>query len=196
MFRKKNSDMYSEIFDLVNKNVDSFSDEIGKIESEDELMKLLVNMIIPIARNGFLTEERKLRLFYECEKLGVHILPTHFYYPIPNTSELPNALWEDGISDMPVNFNYAECEVLVNELQPYMSELANISKNGHEGTFYWNNPAIGPCDASIYYAMIRKFKPKKVIEIGSGYSTLLAVEAVKRNEGRTTFESIEPYPFE
>ena len=33
------------------------------------------------------------------------------------------------------------------------------------------NPVFNPVDATIYYSMIREFRPKRIIEIGSGYST-------------------------
>jgi hypothetical protein len=44
--------------------------------------------------------------------------------------------------------------------------------------------------------MIRNLKPRKIIEIGSGFSTLLALEAIRKNalEGHTTeLFCIEPY---
>ena len=48
--------------------------------------------------------------------------------------------------------------------------------------YYLNNGAFESVDAEILYCMIRHFKPRKVFEIGSGYSTLLAAQAVLKNE--------------
>jgi len=62
--------------------------------------------------------------------------------------------------------------------------------------FYMQNPAFGPGDADMYYLMIRNLKPKHVVEIGSGYSTMLALAAVRKNkeEGfETKLTCIEPY---
>lgn len=45
--------------------------------------------------------------------------------------------------------------------------------------------------------MVRHFSPNQVIEIGSGYSSLLTIEALAKNisEGHSgTFTAIEPYP--
>jgi uncharacterized UPF0146 family protein len=36
-------------------------------------------------------------------------------------------------------------------------------------------------DAEIYYCMIRHFRPRKIIEVGAGFSTLLAAETVERD---------------
>lgn len=100
-----------------------------------------------------------------------------------------------GFSAEPVNFDLAECKDLIHNLEKFSFELSAITNNKGSKDFYWNNPAIGACDASIYYSMIRYFKPKHCIEIGSGYSTLLAARAAKLNN-TTEFEAIEPYPFE
>jgi predicted O-methyltransferase YrrM len=54
-------------------------------------------------------------------------------------------------------------------------------------------------DGAMLYAMIRSFKPRRIVEIGSGHSTLLSIEALERNSsddasavGQIT--AIEPYP--
>lgn len=73
------------------------------------------------------------------------------------------------------------------------SNKINVSKR-----FYFNNPAFSDGDADIYYLMIRNLKPKRIIEIGSGFSTLIAVEAIRKNKSEgyhTTLTCIEPYEF-
>jgi hypothetical protein len=64
--------------------------------------------------------------------------------------------------------------------------------------FYINNGTFESVDAEILYCMIRQFKPKRIIEIGSGNSTYLSAQAVLKNKDETGFEakliSIEPYP--
>ena len=57
----------------------------------------------------------------------------------------------------------------------YMEELNNLS-------FNFNNKFFEAGDAEIYYQIIRYFKPKKIIEIGSGHSSLLPKQAIKNNE--------------
>lgn len=47
--------------------------------------------------------------------------------------------------------------------------------------FSINNNFFEAGDAELYYQIIRQFKPKKIIEIGSGHSTKIAMEAILQN---------------
>ena len=53
-------------------------------------------------------------------------------------------------------------------------------------------------DWEILYSMIRHFKPRRIIEVGSGLSTRFAASAITRNSAETGIPSklvaIEPYP--
>ena len=49
-------------------------------------------------------------------------------------------------------------------------------------------------DAMSYYAVLRYLKPKQVIEIGSGFSTLVAKESLDRNNNSGKILAIEPFP--
>ena len=64
--------------------------------------------------------------------------------------------------------------------------------------FYYDNPSLGPADAEYLYCMIRHFRPSRIIEVGSGYSTLMAKQALEKNKAETkTYQCdltcIEPY---
>ena len=78
----------------------------------------------------------------------------------------------------------------------YGKEFNSLPLHEHERSefgYYINNPFFGPVDGEIYYCMIRHFKPRRIIEVGAGFSTLLALEAVKMNSyGEIT--AIDPYP--
>jgi hypothetical protein len=52
-------------------------------------------------------------------------------------------------------------------------------------------------DAHVYYTFIRHFRPKRIMEIGAGHSTLLAVAAGMRNlkeNGEAPHLLPKPYP--
>ncbi|MCI5137920.1 MAG: class I SAM-dependent methyltransferase [Candidatus Electrothrix sp. AR1] len=64
--------------------------------------------------------------------------------------------------------------------------------------FYFNNSTFLSGDAEYWYQIIRTVKPKRIVEVGSGNSTLLAISAIKRNkEECSSYECehicIEPY---
>jgi predicted O-methyltransferase YrrM len=48
--------------------------------------------------------------------------------------------------------------------------------------FLFNNQMYGPGDAEYLYNMIRFFKPSKIMEIGSGQSTLMALNAIEKTK--------------
>ena len=83
----------------------------------------------------------------------------------------------------------------------YQEELRAIPMNEKDAqplAFYYNNPSLCPADAEFLYSIIRHFKPRRVIEVGCGYSTRLAVQAEKKNlaenaERACTHICIEPY---
>ena len=72
----------------------------------------------------------------------------------------------------------------------------NLNQGSKNFNFKFDNGSFEKGDAEIYYQMIRYFKPKKIIEVGSGHSTLIAMEAVKENKNensKTSIKCIEPY---
>lgn len=78
-------------------------------------------------------------------------------------------------------------------------ELATFSRQKrNDYDFYVDNGAFGAGDAEYWYNMIRFKKPKRIIEVGSGFSTKiarLALEANKREDPQYACEHIliEPY---
>ena len=81
----------------------------------------------------------------------------------------------------------------------FASELKNIPLNTNEtGVFYMENGSFCSGDAEVWYQMVRYFRPRKIIEIGSGFSTLLAKMAVAVNSAEDGSYScdhicVEPY---
>jgi hypothetical protein len=69
------------------------------------------------------------------------------------------------------------------------------SSNPHQ--FHFSQTMFQAVDAEILYCMIRHFRPRRMIEVGSGMSTLLAAQAIRRNQGEgypCSLTAIEPYP--
>lgn len=66
------------------------------------------------------------------------------------------------------------------------------------GAFHFNNGAFESGDAEVWYQLLRAQRPRQVIEIGSGYSTLLARRALAQNAKddptyRCRHVCVEPY---
>jgi predicted O-methyltransferase YrrM len=133
-------------------------------------------------------------------KVGVHVLPVHYYSPVPNIIELQRtkSVWGNP-SDMPgieVDLD-AQLRHLGEACRPYQFEYAG-NKIYHEGQDKHFGPGYGPIEAQALHGMVRHFKPGRIVEVGSGVSTYCMSKALALNQqrdgkaGRIT--SIEPYP--
>ncbi len=135
------------------------------------------------------------------EKLGIHVLPVHYYSPLPDTRELKAKahLFERehpmvGV-DMREQDQWALAETL---LQPYEEEYQKAGR-GRFGLEEKQMPSFAPFNGLTLYALIRHYQPKKMIEVGSGMSTRIsaAAFAANRREGKPgEFFAVEPYPSE
>ena len=120
--------------------------------------------------------------------IGIFPLTSNYYEPLFNFDNLKKKLNEKR--NLPgVKFDVDEQVKSLSQFN-YNEELKNLS-------FNFNNKFFEAGDAEIYYQTIRYFKPKKIIEIGSGHSSLLAKQAIKNNKKidnvTTKLTCIEPY---
>ena len=68
-----------------------------------------------------------------------------------------------------------------------MDELKRLPHNPVKGeSFYYGNPNFVDGDAECLYSLIRLYKPKLIIEIGSRFSTMMAGEAVAQSQREDT----------
>ena len=134
-------------------------------------------------------------------KIGLHINPAHYYSSIPNLNELieSKSLWAKKSNLYGLNINMEDqIENIKTICLPFKNEyLENkIFNYGTENKF---GPGYGYIEAQALHSIIRKYKPKRVIEVGSGVSTwciLKANDLNKLQEGFVDFKltCIEPYP--
>lgn len=130
-------------------------------------------------------------------KIGIFPIRDHYYEPFFNPGHLRMSLRQDRT--LPgINLNDKE-QLEILEKFNFNEELKKIPvEKTNNLEFYYDNPSIGFGDAEYLYNIIRLFKPKKIIEIGSGYSTLMAINAIRQNkkEEQNYFcehTCIEPY---
>jgi len=152
--------------------------------------------------------ERGLRKFFFTkgfdlfERLGIHVLPVHYYTPIPDTRVLrkKDGLWyrELPLAGVELNVEGQKC-LLETICPPLQDEYVSFprDKTANPLQYYLNNGSFGFVSGQMHYCIIRHFKPKRIIEVGSGYSTLVSLSAIdKNNRGGYPCDliSIEPYP--
>jgi hypothetical protein len=131
-------------------------------------------------------------------KIGVYPITDHYYEPLFNPKHLKRSLRLDR--NLPgIDFNVpAQLEIL--KQFNYNEELLKfpMDKLDNRPVYCYNHGPFGPGDSEYLYNIIRLFKPGKIIEVGCGSSTLMALNAIKKNKeidsaymGELT--CIEPY---
>jgi predicted O-methyltransferase YrrM len=133
--------------------------------------------------------------------IGVHVVPLHFYDPIPDTRKLKKEVWEEKSSLCGINLNEEKQKSLIADfVKGFKNEYDSlVEKRFNEyGNFNVENSEFKSVDAEILYCMIRQYRPKNIIEIGSGYSTVIMAKAIEKNieeyHERCSLTSIDPYP--
>lgn len=112
---------------------------------------------------------------------GVFPIRDHYYDPLFDPKNLKYSLRDDR--NLPgVDFNVQEQLDLLNKFS-FNDELLNfpIDKKDDKIEYCFNDGPFKSGDGEILYNMIRHFKPKRFIEIGSGHSTLMVINAIKQN---------------
>lgn len=129
--------------------------------------------------------------------VGVFPIRAHYFEPFFDARELTRPLSENR--DLPgIDWNLEEQLQILNSFS-FNEELSDVPANKtDELVFYMNNPSFGSGDAEYWYNLIRIKKPNRIIEVGSGNSTLMAVKAIRKNKEETPgYECkhvcIEPY---
>ncbi len=94
-------------------------------------------------------------------------------YSIDDIKERENVIWKgidyDGIDG--IDFNTNNQHKLLQQLSEYYAEMPFEFDQKENLRYYFNNGYYTYTDAILLYSLIRHFKPKKIIEVGSGYSS-------------------------
>lgn len=165
---------------------------------------IVAPFIAPVILFQLILRKNKFRSFPILKRIfvciGVYPIRNHYYEPLFDSRKLRKSLREDR--NLPgINLNIDEQVKLLNQFN-YNSELINIpyykKDKKIENEYCYTVGPFRSGDAEYLYNMIRHFKPKRIIEIGSGHSTLMARKAIEMNKKIiTSYECdhicIEPY---
>ena len=132
-------------------------------------------------------------------RVGVVLLPNHYYSSVPDINELGRTRqrWARP-SEMPgVDFDIrGQLKFLRDACKDYQHEYLG-AENYHYAVANHFGPGYGLVEAQLLHAFIRRYKPSRVIEIGSGVSTYCMLKAAELNraEGHETqICCVEPHP--
>ena len=124
----------------------------------------------------------------------------HFYSPYPDLKEMKarhDELFNRAKRSIPgIDIKESEQLKLLDEISTFYKDI--VYKPGKKiagWRYFFENDAYSYTDAIMLFCMLRKYSPRHVIEIGSGYSSALMTDVNEKffnNKINITF--IEPYP--
>jgi hypothetical protein len=131
-------------------------------------------------------------------RVGVLAVPDQYYQPLINPwKHLKKSLREDrNLPDL--DFNTSEQLSLLASFH-YNDELLRFPvEKRNDLEFYYNNPSYDSGDAEYLYNVVRHIKPRRIVEVGCGYSSLMIQNAIAKNKEEDSGYAcrhicIEPY---
>lgn len=130
------------------------------------------------------------------DRSTLHVPPGHPYSPIPSAVDIARAAPTDGLGPklIPgIELHEEQQWQLLSRLQPNYSEIATWLADDQPRRFTLENTWFAGADAVLYALMLREVNPARVIEVGSGYSSALALDVGEHFlRGATDFTFIDP----
>ena len=156
-------------------------------------MTALKRRLKTLGKHGF------RRLFEAGQRLGVDVLPRHFYSEVPDVRSLRTEdSWRSPRSMAGI------AGVDLREQLAFVAECCTAEVVGRlaEGDIYPSACAengaagFGPAEADFLYGFVRSRRPPRVVQVGCGVSTAIVLRAAREAGYRPEVVCIEPYPTE
>ena len=155
----------------------------GIFSAISELLQLII--IIP---GAYLLKKMRMNQFNKFPisrktlyRIGVFPIIDHYYDPLFIPDQVKHDLGTDR--DLPgIDLNENQQLEILKGLN-FSDELVKMPfDKTADLKYYFNNSVFLSGDSEISYGMIRHFKSRKIIEIGSGLSTLMTLNAIQKNK--------------
>lgn len=171
---------YREKIDAIHELLDKLNKTQYRLdrvlEERDELQRLLDNAAT--------------LQFYE---------PGHFYSPVPSKRLIREYLAKS--EDQPsrellaIDLNDQLQLDLLDTLKPYYGRIPFQALPAQGLLYHFNNPNYPHADGIILFCMLNHLRPRRLIEIGSGYSTCAILDTNRLFlDSQMQVTSIEPHP--
>lgn len=121
--------------------------------------------------------------------------PGHFYSPLPSREEVAEALARGGFGPpfAGVDLNEAGQDARLERFREYYRAQPFPEQATPGRRFHLDNPSYGHFDAIMLYCMLQEAQPRRVIEVGSGFSSAAMLDLNERVfGGRIEFTFIDP----
>jgi predicted O-methyltransferase YrrM len=141
---------------------------------------------------------RLLRLWRSRARVTLAYPPGHYASPLPDPADISGVLPKltgDGGHPAGVELNaFAQLDLLA-ALGPLAADPGFPAHPTPGWRYCYENPFFTYADAAVLHALLRHLRPRRVIEVGSGYSSAVMLDTRDRHpEVRPEFVFVEPHP--
>jgi hypothetical protein len=131
-------------------------------------------------------------------RLGLQVVVKSFYSPIPDLKRIPESTWERESELAGIQFDLDQQLGYLDGLRTYLAEFRPPEQaSGDSDAYFLENGSYGRVDADVLYATVRAAKPNRIVELGSGHTTLVVAQACLENEREgapVEYVAFDPYP--
>jgi hypothetical protein len=135
-----------------------------------------------------------LRMFFKtfesrqelAEAAGFHVLPRRPDSPVMHIEEIDFAALAKPRALPGIDLRVDSALELLKKLKPFAAELDVIPYESSSNAPFWFTPeflvSFPDYDTAVLYSMLRHLKPKRYVEVGCGYSSIVSSYALQRNQ--------------
>jgi predicted O-methyltransferase YrrM len=124
------------------------------------------------------------------------------YYPGHHGSTIPS--WKQVVADQQRIFSADGAPdgidldapgqlALLDAFSAYYGDFRPPEREAPGRSYHFRNPMYGFNDGFVLYAFLRHFRPKQVVEVGSGYSSALMLDTCADHQPECALTFIDPY---
>jgi hypothetical protein len=136
----------------------------------------------PVGRVVAGRRENSPRSLAVWRRFGVEPVRHHYYEPLVWAGDLPEEHWRTDCYLAGWALDATAQLDLLQRFSDWRAELLELPRYECSGTrLSYDNPFFGAVDIDALYCMLRLLRPRRLVEVGSGASTLVAVTALARN---------------
>lgn len=125
-------------------------------------------------------------------KFDLFVPPGHFYSPLVEPSALKKIRYRSVLASeftFDSDSQWTELETCFQRLNNSASELSDST-----ATYFKLNDQFSLSDARIYMGILARYTPSKIVEVGSGWSSAVAVDYRISNRLDFSISVYEPFP--
>ena len=124
--------------------------------------------------------------------------PGHFYSPLVSVEEIrrdEQRLFRRDAAPAGIDMNDAPQLELLGHFEALYPSIDFPATRRAPHRYWYENSAYSYSDAIMLHCMMRHFRPRRIIEVGSGHSSCVMLDTREKHlPGETELTFIEPYP--